>query len=153
MPSSAAKPPTRRDLLLAGTGLAALAGACHSQPPTPPGTRVPFAALPLGERVTVEHEGGPVEVVRTSTNVTARSLLCSHTGCNVRWDAASSNYLCLCHEGRFNAQGQAIAGFPTRPLREVRTLLLPDAVILLNDSAPTASWRGGWPSRQREAPG
>ncbi len=91
---------------------------------------VTVAELPLDRRVRLEHDGRAVEVTRTAGGVTARSLLCTHQGCNVRWMENEQIYFCPCHDGRFNAQGQPIYGPPRKPLRELPvTLTSTQAVI------------------------
>lgn len=44
------------------------------------------------------------------------SSTCSHLACNVIWQEETQEFVCPCHSGRFNAQGQPIAGPPFRPL-------------------------------------
>jgi len=109
-------------------GIAAL--ACRRAPP-PPGTVVPLAALPVGERVRLLHGEEPVELVRTADgSVTARSLWCTHVGCEVTFRPETGEYECPCHDGRFAADGRPLAGPPTRPLRTLPTHLEADRLIL-----------------------
>ena len=56
-------------------------------------------------------------VVQTASGVVARSLLCSHFGCRVQWEASKERYRCPCHEGTFDGEGRLLGGPPTRPLR------------------------------------
>jgi Rieske Fe-S protein len=44
------------------------------------------------------------------------SSTCSHLACNVIWQEETREFVCPCHSGRFNAEGQPIAGPPSRPL-------------------------------------
>ena len=91
---------------------------------------VTVAELPLNRRVRLEHEGRAVEVLRTETGVTARSLLCTHQGCNVRWVEKDQIYLCPCHEGKFDSAGIPFYGPPREPLRTLPvTLTATEAVI------------------------
>ncbi len=78
---------------------------------------VPLALLPLGERRHVEHRGHPVELLRTEHGVTARSLICTHQGCTVAWHEDRQVYICPCHEGKFNADGDVVYGMPRGPLK------------------------------------
>lgn len=48
--------------------------------------------------------------------VHALSGTCTHLGCQVRWDAASSKFRCPCHGGVFDAGGNVVEGPPPRPL-------------------------------------
>jgi Rieske Fe-S protein len=44
------------------------------------------------------------------------SSTCTHLACNVIWREEAGVFECPCHSGRFNAEGQPIAGPPVRPL-------------------------------------
>lgn len=44
------------------------------------------------------------------------SSTCSHLACNVTWQEETQEFICPCHSGRFDVQGQPIAGPPSRPL-------------------------------------
>jgi len=44
------------------------------------------------------------------------SSICSHLACNVIWQEETGFFECPCHSGRFNAEGEPIAGPPARPL-------------------------------------
>lgn len=135
-PSSASlerRAPQRREALRALAGLvllpAAWLGACG--PAEEPGvTRVALADLPLGQRVRIVHRGDPVELLRSSEGVRARSLLCTHQGCEVAWREPVNAYVCRCHEGRYDANGKPILGPPTRPLRTLTIERSGDFVVL-----------------------
>ena len=44
------------------------------------------------------------------------SSTCTHLACNVIWQEDARIFECPCHSGRFDADGQPIAGPPTKPL-------------------------------------
>jgi Rieske Fe-S protein len=44
------------------------------------------------------------------------SSTCSHLACNVIWQEETNEFICPCHSGRFDSQGNPIAGPPSRPL-------------------------------------
>ncbi len=48
--------------------------------------------------------------------VHALSSTCTHLGCQVRWDAATTTFRCPCHGGVFDPQGNVVGGPPPRPL-------------------------------------
>lgn len=104
-------------------------GAKTDEEPAGPLT-VKVAELPLNRRVRLEHDGRAVEVVRTETGVTARSLLCTHQGCNVRWVEDEQIYQCPCHDGKFNAEGQPTYGPPREPLRRLTVTLTPTEAVI-----------------------
>lgn len=128
---------SRRELLATTLALP-LAASCARTPPPPPGMRVPLDAIPAGARLRVLHREEPVELRREGGEVRARSLWCTHTGCEVRWVEAESIYRCPCHEATFAADGRVLTGPPPRPLREIDVVLEGDR-ILLPDPAPVAT--------------
>lgn len=114
-----------------GAALAAGLGACSpSPPPDAREVRIPISDLPVGVRVRVVYEGHPVEVLRTAEGVTARSLLCAHMGCEVRWSQATRTYNCPCHGGVYDAGGEVVAGPPSHALRSAPVRIQGDAVVL-----------------------
>jgi Rieske Fe-S protein len=44
------------------------------------------------------------------------SSTCTHLACNVIWREETNYFECPCHSGRFDPDGQPIAGPPTKPL-------------------------------------
>jgi Rieske Fe-S protein len=71
-----------------------------------------------------------VELSLEGEAVTARSLRCTHFGCEVRWDEDEALYRCPCHEGLFDAQGRPVAGPPPRPLRTYRASVTADEIVV-----------------------
>ena len=114
---------------LAGAALAA-AGCGGDQEATAAVLEVPLADLPEGVRVYRELGDVPVEIVRRGDAVTARSMLCTHQGCEVRWEQDAGRYFCPCHDGVFAPDGAVVAGPPTRPLSEYPVRLTADRAIV-----------------------
>jgi Rieske Fe-S protein len=52
-------------------------------------------------------------------SVRALSATCTHLGCQVRWDAASTRFRCPCHGGVFDKDGSVVEGPPPRALHRV----------------------------------
>jgi Rieske Fe-S protein len=48
--------------------------------------------------------------------VEAFSAVCPHLGCTIGWDAAKKNFLCPCHDSRFDAAGTRMTGPAERGL-------------------------------------
>jgi len=48
---------------------------------------------------------------------------CSHMGCAVHWDAGNDLFLCPCHEGRFDADGNALSGPAVVPLARLEAVV------------------------------
>jgi menaquinol-cytochrome c reductase iron-sulfur subunit len=60
----------------------------------------------------------------------AISTRCAHLGCPVRFVQAAGNFICPCHGGVYNFQGQVIGGPPVRPLDHFQTRVRNDQVQL-----------------------
>lgn len=124
-----------RDLGTAAAGCVAAvtlgsSGCANQDAPTPAPLRVAFDELPEGQRVVVRYRDKPIELRREGDSVTARSLVCTHIGCVVQWNPNERLYLCPCHRGRFDENGQVVDGPPTRPLTEIATQVSGTHVVL-----------------------
>jgi Rieske Fe-S protein len=120
----------RAALRLAAAAPLAAAAACDRRDAAPPGLRVSLASLPEGERVRIVRDEEPIELVRRGDEVTARSLWCTHVGCEVRWVERHGFYACPCHGGIFDAEGRPSGGPPNRPLRVVPLTRQGGAVVV-----------------------
>lgn len=49
-------------------------------------------------------------------SVVALGVYCTHVGCPVRWEEGAKLFLCPCHGGAFDREGNVAAGPPPRPL-------------------------------------
>jgi nitrite reductase/ring-hydroxylating ferredoxin subunit len=125
---------SRRDLLKAACGLATAGAvaACRRAAPVPDDViaRIPLASLPAGQRTVVQVQDRPVEFLRTAEGVSARSLKCTHLGCEVAWDERDRRYHCPCHEGVFDETGRVVAGPPPRPLRTHHVVVRGDEALV-----------------------
>ena len=74
-------------------------------------------SIPRGEGRVIDLDGQRAAVYRaTDGSVTARSAVCTHMGCLVRWSAAGQSWDCPCHGSRFSPDGQVMAGPAEAPL-------------------------------------
>ena len=134
---------TRRDFLQRATAGVAVAASlpwlqsCGEE--IPPGLRVPSERLPDGARIVVMDDTLPVEITRRGEEIVARSLICTHQGCEVQWQDEEGHYHCPCHDGVFDAQGQPTFGPPRHPLREYPVTRHEDFVHV--DTRPAAEAR------------
>jgi cytochrome b6-f complex iron-sulfur subunit len=58
----------------------------------------------------------PVIAVYHQGKLKVFSAVCTHLGCLVDWRPAENQFLCPCHAGRFDANGQVLSGPPPSPL-------------------------------------
>jgi Rieske Fe-S protein len=90
----------------------------------------PLSEFPEGQRVILTFPDHPVEVLRTASDVTARSLLCTHFGCRLTFRQDDQRYHCACHKGLFDVDGRPIGGPVTKPLMMVPARLEGDRVVV-----------------------
>jgi cytochrome b6-f complex iron-sulfur subunit len=60
-----------------------------------------------------------VFVVNTGTDLFALSPVCTHLGCLVNWNRNKARFLCPCHGGQYDMEGNVVAGPPPAPLRRL----------------------------------
>ncbi len=60
-----------------------------------------------------------IYVVGGEQGLTAFSPVCTHLGCFVNWDANKKAFLCPCHGGKFDINGQVTGGPPPAPLMKL----------------------------------
>ena len=72
------------------------------KPDMPPGSATPF----------ITPEGQTVNVVHSSRGLLALSDVCPHLGCKVHWESNAGEFVCPCHNGHFDAEGNPVSGPP-----------------------------------------
>lgn len=58
------------------------------------------------------------------------SPVCSHTGCNVAWQTPRQAFVCPCHNGIYDIEGNVVSGPPPRPLRQHPVKVENDALYI-----------------------
>jgi Rieske Fe-S protein len=53
---------------------------------------------------------------QSDQGITVLSSICPHLGCPINWHPNQSEFICPCHGGIFNANGQHIGGPPPRSM-------------------------------------
>jgi cytochrome b6-f complex iron-sulfur subunit len=78
-----------------------------------------LSSLPVGDTRFVRHGPSPFFVVRTSdTEITAVSAICTHLRCVIKWSGETRRFVCPCHAGAFDANGNVLFGPPKAALRQ-----------------------------------
>lgn len=67
---------------------------------------------------------------RKDLNIKIFSSTCTHLACNVIWQEETSQFICPCHSGRFNSDGDPIAGPPTKPLSTLEHKIEEDKLLV-----------------------
>ena len=82
----------------------------------------PFAAVMAERKSDGWFETSKQTVVyidREGDSYRAFSATCTHLGCRVTWNAGQSQYICPCHGGVYDREGNVVSGPPPEPLRRV----------------------------------
>jgi Rieske Fe-S protein len=78
-----------------------------------------------------------VLVVKQSSNkesFVAFSSSCPHLGCTVQWDDKKERFLCPCHGGSFDIDGNVLTGPPPKPLERYTVKVSQDKLFILKRS-------------------
>jgi menaquinol-cytochrome c reductase iron-sulfur subunit len=67
---------------------------------------------------------------KSDTDVVVYSNICTHLSCHVNWDEGKKEYICPCHDGRFDITGKVVAGPPPRPLDTYETKVEDDTLSI-----------------------
>jgi Rieske Fe-S protein len=90
-----------------------------------------FSSLAVGEARLVRHGSDPIYVIRVSdTQVLALPAVCTHLRCVLKWNAPTQTFLCPCHNGAFDRNGNVLSGPPIRPLAPYRAEVQADEVVV-----------------------
>lgn len=90
----------------------------------------PLSELSVGRTKAITYGGVPALVMRTPESIRAFSLICTHLGCTVEWQADKKEFYCPCHDGRFDEFGDVLAGPPPIPLEQIPVRVEGDAVTV-----------------------
>lgn len=60
-----------------------------------------------------------VFIAANKSGISAFSPVCTHFGCLVNWDNNKRVFLCPCHGGTYDIDGNVISGPPQRPLMKL----------------------------------
>lgn len=65
-----------------------------------------------------------------SEGLTAFSSVCSHLGCNVDWNSKTEQFLCPCHGGKYDINGNVIGGPAPAPLERLLTEIKEEKIFV-----------------------
>ncbi len=69
-------------------------------------------------------------VTEDGQNVTVFSDACTHLSCKVHWNEERGAFVCPCHDGIFDKQGNVVSGPPPRPLYHFETQIENDQLMI-----------------------
>jgi menaquinol-cytochrome c reductase iron-sulfur subunit len=71
-------------------------------------------------------------VKRDGDKLFALSATCTHLGCNVRWREETNQFVCPCHAGIYDENGDNVSGPPPKPLMRLPAKIEDDVVLVYN---------------------
>lgn len=71
-----------------------------------------------------------IYLVNDGNSLFALSPVCTHLGCFVNFDRQKNEFLCPCHGGRYDVNGNVIAGPPKEPLRRLPVKIEGDKLFI-----------------------
>jgi cytochrome b6-f complex iron-sulfur subunit len=74
---------------------------------------------------------GTVMLTKIGTEIHALSAVCSHLGCIVKWHPDINRFICPCHFGNYDINGNVLSGPPPRPLTKLDVILRGDQVYVV----------------------
>src|SRR3990167_8566517 len=67
--------------------------------------------LKSGEGVVIEDEGRKIAVFKNGDGkILKLSPVCTNLGCVIDWDSSNKNWVCPCHNAKYNSKGLVIQG-------------------------------------------
>jgi cytochrome b6-f complex iron-sulfur subunit len=88
---------------------------------------------PDGVRL-VQLPQGPVLLEKTDSEVRAFSAICTHLGCTVQWHQDEKKFICPCHQGIYDFNGNVVSGPPPRSLEKLPVKVRDGQVFVLMNS-------------------
>ena len=145
---SAIAPRSRRDFIaniILGTGTVLALGSLayrfleYLYPVIPP---IKLVEVPAGKPDDIPSDGvrlvqlaeGPVMLEKAEKEVRAFSAICTHLGCTVQWHPEEKKFICPCHQGVYDFNGNVMSGPPPRPLQKLQVKVRDDQVFVLMNS-------------------
>jgi cytochrome b6-f complex iron-sulfur subunit len=78
---------------------------------------LPKSEIPVGAAKDLVIMGVPSIIIHTNAKgYIALSRVCTHLGCLVNYDKEKQIFICPCHGGRYDLEGNVISGPPPKPL-------------------------------------
>lgn len=76
--------------------------------------------LKEGEGKIIEEDGQKLACYKNENGeVVKLSATCTHLRCIVSWDSKNKNWLCPCHQSRFDKEGKVLEGPAKRDLKKI----------------------------------
>jgi len=86
--------------------------------------KVATVSTVTAEGIRFDYQDTPSMLIqKEDKDFAAYSLVCTHLGCIVKWEAKNKDFHCPCHAGKFDENGDPIAGPPPSPLPKYKVVV------------------------------
>lgn len=75
-------------------------------------------------------QGSPAIVFRRNNALVAFSAVCTHFGCTVAYEPADEVFVCPCHGGEYDIDGNVLDGPPPKPLTKLNVHVEAGKILL-----------------------
>lgn len=75
-------------------------------------------------------QGSPAIVFRRNNEFVAFSAVCTHFGCTVAYESADEVFVCPCHGGEYDIDGNVLDGPPPKPLPKLNVQIEGGKILL-----------------------
>jgi cytochrome b6-f complex iron-sulfur subunit len=90
----------------------------------------PLSEVPVGGYKDLTYSGVPAIVLRSTVSIRCLSRVCTHMGCIVKWYPGQKEFICPCHNGRFDQFGDVVGGPPPLPLPQFPVKVEGDKIVV-----------------------
>jgi len=77
---------------------------------------------------------GPVMLEKADNELRAVSAICTHLGCIIQWHPEAKKFICPCHQGVYDFNGNVLSGPPPRPLEKLQVKVRDGQIFVLMPS-------------------
>ena len=91
---------------------------------------LPLTDLKEDQALFFEREGTQVVLIYTNREPKAFDAACTHLGCLVKYDQERQVFICPCHAGTFDLEGNVISGPPPKPLPRLSVRVVDNNLVI-----------------------
>jgi len=87
--------------------------------------------VPSGEAKNIIYHNAPAVIInRPDKGYIAFSRTCTHLGCLVEYSKSKLKFICPCHAGVFDLEGNVVSGPPPKPLTAIPLKIEGETIII-----------------------
>ena len=87
--------------------------------------------VPSGESKNIIYRNAPIVIInRPDKGYIAFSRTCTHLGCLVEYSKSKQKFICPCHAGIYDLEGNVVSGPPPKPLTAIPLKIEGETIII-----------------------